>query len=262
MTYETIRIEQDERGVATLILDRAEKHNALSSQLIEELTQAAVALGQEKRVRAVVLTGAGKSFCAGADLSWMKEQFDASREQRMNEARKLANLLRQLNELPKPLIGRIQGQAYGGGIGVMSVCDTAIVQADARFGLTETRLGLIPATISPYVIARMGEGPARRIFMSGRLFDAAEAYSLGLCAACVDADTLDAAVDREIRPYLSASPIAVAEAKSLARSLGPTIDDAVIEETITRLADTWETEAAREGVQAFFDKRKPDWAAP
>ncbi len=260
MTYETIRIEQDERGVATLVLNRPEKHNALSSRMIEELTAAAIALGGDERVRVVVLTGEGKSFCAGADLSWMKAQFDATRAHRMDEARKLANLLRQLNELPKPLIGRIQGQAYGGGVGLMSVCDVAVAQSDARFGLTETRLGLIPATISPYVMARLGEGPARRVFMSGRLFDAAEAQSLGLCAMCVDAATFDEAIERQVRPYLSASPVAVSEAKSIVRSLGPIIDDAVMEETITRLADTWETEAAREGVQAFFEKRKPDWA--
>ncbi|MEP3278425.1 MAG: crotonase/enoyl-CoA hydratase family protein [Stappiaceae bacterium] len=261
MNFQTLRIDRDQRGVATLSLCRPEKHNALSSQMIEELTEAATMLGQDEAVRVVVLTGEGKSFCAGADLSWMKEQFDATREQRMTEARKLANLLRTLNELVKPLIGRIQGQAFGGGIGLMCVCDSTVVASGAKFGLTETRLGLIPATISPYVIARMGEGKARRVFMSARLFGAEEAQALDLCAVVASAADLDKLTEQEVRPYLSASPIAVAEAKALARSLGPRIDELVIEETVVRLADTWETTAAREGLRAFFDKRKPDWVA-
>lgn len=261
MSYETISIAVDERGVATLTLDRAEKHNALSAQMITELTQAAGELGADDRVRVVVLTGAGASFCAGGDLGWMREQFEASRETRMAEARKLAMMLKSLNELPRPLIGRVQGQAFGGGIGMMSVCDTVVAVDSARFGLTEVRLGLIPATISPYVLARMGEGKARRVFMSARLFGAEEACDLNLVARVVSEADLDAKVEREVKPYLSAAPAAVAASKALARSLGQAITDAVIDDTIRRLADTWETPEAQEGISAFFEKRKPAWTA-
>ena len=169
-------------------------------------------------------------------------------------------MLRALNEIPKPLIGRIHGNAFGGGLGLISACDVAIGAERARFGFTETRLGIIPATISPFVLARIGEGPARRVFMSARLFDAAEARDLGLLARVVSEDDLDEAVEREVAPYLSAAPSAVAAAKALARRLGPALDDAVLDDVIRRLADTWETPEAREGITAFFEKRPPAWA--
>jgi methylglutaconyl-CoA hydratase len=258
--FETIRIDTDPRGVATLTLARAEKHNSLSATMIAELTAAAAELGVDPAVRVVVLTGEGASFCAGGDLDWMRAQFTADRATRIGEARKLAVMLQALNELPKPLIGRVQGQAFGGGIGMMSVCDVCIAVDGAKFGLTETRLGLIPATISPYVVARMGEGKARRVFMSARLFDAAEARDLDLVARVVAAEELDAAVEREVKPYLAAAPGAVARAKALARSLGTPITEPVIAATIERLADCWEDPEAHEGISAFFDKRKPAWS--
>ncbi|MEM9009956.1 MAG: crotonase/enoyl-CoA hydratase family protein [Pseudomonadota bacterium] len=260
MSFETIRIETDARGVATLTLDRPERHNAMSAPMIAELTEAAETLAADPAVRAVVLTGAGESFCAGGDLTWMRAQAETDRAGRLAEARKLAMMLYALNTLPKPLIGRVNGQAYGGGIGMMAVCDVAVGADGARFGLTETRLGLIPATISPYVIARMGEGRARRVFMSARRFDAAEAVALGLLARAVPEAELDAATEAEVTPYLATAPGAVAAAKALARSLGPVIDSAVIEETARRLADTWEGDEAAEGIDAFLGKRKPRWA--
>ncbi|HDZ73411.1 MAG TPA: enoyl-CoA hydratase, partial [Aurantimonas coralicida] len=149
----TIRIETDTRGVATLTLARPDKHNAMSAVMIAELTQAAEELGADSTVRVVVLTGEGRSFSAGADLAWMKAQFTASREERITEATALARMLKALNEMPKPLIGRIQGQAFGGGLGLIAVCDVAVANDAARFAFTETKLGLIPATISPYVLA-------------------------------------------------------------------------------------------------------------
>ncbi len=206
----------------------------------------------------MVLTGEGDSFCAGADLAWMRAQASAGRDERIAEARKLALALRALNELPKPLIGRINGQAFGGGLGLMSVCDVSVAVDTARFGFTEVRLGLIPATISPYVLARMGEGRARRVFMSARIFDAYEARELGLLSSAVPAD-LEAAVEAEVRPYRSASPQAVASAKALVHRLGPAIDDAVVGETVAMLADAWETADAAEGIAAFFDRRRPRW---
>ena len=152
------------------------------------------------------------------------------------------------------------GPGFGGGVGLACVCDVTLAAEDTRFGLTETRLGLIPATIGPYVLARMGEGRARRVFMSARIFGAAEAAELGIVAKAVPADGLDAAVEAEIAPYLSVAPGAVGAAKALARSLGPRIDAAVIDDTIRRLADVWETEEARHGIAAFLDKTSPRWA--
>ena len=257
---ETIRIEVDGRGVAGLVLARAEKHNALSAQMIAELTEAAGRLARDPAVRVVVLRADGDSFCAGGDLGWMQEQMRADGATRAREATKLAAMLGALNTLPKPLIGRVQGNAFGGGIGMMSVCDVAVGSDTARFGLTEARLGLIPATIGPYVVARMGEAMARRVFMSARLFGADEAVRLGLLAQAVPAADLDAAIEAEVAPYLACAPGAVAEAKRLVRRLGPPIDEAVIAETIAALVERWESPEAAEGINAFFGKRKPNWA--
>lgn len=257
--YETLQLEVDARGVARLVLDRADKHNALSARMIEELHDAARRLGGDAAVRAVLLTGSGKSFCAGGDLGWMRAQMAADADTRFAEARKLAMMLNALNTLPKPLIGAVQGNAFGGGVGLVSVCDVAIGADHLKMGLTETRLGLIPATIGPYVIARMGEARARRVFFSGRLFDAAEAVELGLLARRVPADDLAAAAEAELLPYLDCAPGAVAAAKRLARALGPRIDEAVIDRTIAALVETWEGDEAPEGIAAFFDRRKPSW---
>lgn len=255
----TISIERDARGVATLWLDRAEKHNAMSAQMIAELHEAARSLGADEGVRAVVLAAKGRTFCAGGDLGWMREQFDADPQTRSHEAAKLAHMLQALNTLPKPLIGRVHGNAFGGGIGLMSVCDVAVGAEDAQFALTETRLGLIPATIGPYVAARMGEAYARRVFMSGRRFGADEAVALGLLARVVPEGDLDAAVEDEVEPYLSCAPGAVARAKALLRGFGPRIDEEVIDGTVAALAETWAGDEAPEGISAFFERRKPGW---
>lgn len=256
---QTLSISTDARGVARLTLDRPDKHNALSAKMIAELTKAAVDLGVSDQVRAVVLTGAGKSFCAGGDLAWMQEQMRADPQTRGREAAKLAHMLQALNTMPKPLIGALQGNAFGGGVGLASVCDVAIGVDHLKMGLTETRLGIIPATIGPYVLARMGEGRARRVFMSSRLFDAAEAQTLGLLANVVPAAALAEAIEAEVAPYLSCAPGAVAAAKALARSLGPRIDAQTIDMTIAALKARWETEEAAEGIDAFFAKRKAAW---
>lgn len=259
--FETIRIAHDTRGVATLWLDRAEKHNAMSGQMIAELTEAAQQLGSDAATRVVILAAAGKTFCAGGDLGWMRDQFAAAPEVRSAEAAKLAHMLQALNTLPKPLIGRLQGNAFGGGIGLASVCDVAIGADHILMGLTETRLGLIPATIGPYVCARMGEARARRVFMSGRRFEATEGVGLNLLARAVPVDDLDRAVEAEVAPYLDCAPGAVARAKALLRHLGPRIDDSVIAHTVEELAACWQGDEAPEGIGAFFDKRKPSWTA-
>ncbi len=259
--FETIRVDVDARGVATLMLNRPEKHNAMSGQMLAELKQAAEQLGADHAVRVVVLSGAGTSFCAGGDLGWMREQMAADNETRGREAAKLAYALQALNTMPKPLIGALQGNAFGGGVGLASVCDVAIGADHIKMGLTETRLGLIPATIGPYVVSRMGEGRARRVFMSARIFGAAEAVELGLLAKVVPAQDLKARVEDEVVPYLSCAPGAVGAAKALARRLGPRIDEGTIEITIKALTERWASEESAEGIGAFFDKRKAEWMA-
>ena len=257
--FDTLDVETDMRGVATLTLNRPAKHNALDAVMIRELTRAAEILGGDDTVRVVVLTGAGRSFCAGGDLDWMKEQMEADRASRVSEARRLAEMLGALNTMPKPLIGRVQGSAFGGGVGMACVCDVAVGVNGLKFGMTETRLGLVPATVGPYVLARIGEAMARRVFMSGRVFGSDEAVKLGLLARSVGADDLDMAVEEEVAPYLSAAPGAVAEAKALARRLGPVIDDMTVDDTVKALTRRWESEEAPEGIRAFFERRDPVW---
>lgn len=257
--FETLLLETDGRGVATLTLNRMDKHNAMSAVMLAELTAVAAQLGADDAVRVVILTGAGKTFCAGGDLAWMQAQMAADPDTRFKEARKLAEMLQALNTLPKPLIGMVQGNAFGGGLGLLSVCDVAIGADHLKMGLTETRLGLIPATIGPYVVARMGEARARRVFMSARLFGAQEAVDLGLLARIVPSESLAKAVEAEVLPYLSCAPGAVASAKQLVRDLGPQISEATIDHTIHALVSRWETDEAIEGITAFFDKRRPDW---
>ncbi len=257
--YETITIETDARGVATLTLARDAKHNALSAQMLAELTQAAAELGGDDAVRVVILAAAGKTFCAGGDLGWMQEQMGMDAATRAQEAGKLATMLGALNRLPKPLIGRLHGNAFGGGVGMAAVCDVAVGVDSLKMALTETKLGIIPATIGPYVIARMGEGRARRVFMSGCVFGAEEAVELGLLARSVPEAELDAAVEREVLPYLACAPGAVAAAKALAQDLGGAATEEAVALSIAALAARWETEEAAEGIGAFFEKRKAAW---
>lgn len=257
--FETLTLTTDDRGIARLTLNRPARHNTLSAQMIAELTAAAARLAAASEVRVVVLAAEGDSFCAGADLGWMKEQIEGGEAARRAGATALARMLSTLNSLPKPLIGRVQGQAYGGGLGMMAVCDSCIGVDGARFGLTETRLGLIPATISPYVVARIGAAAARRHFLSARLFDAAEAHRIGLLASVTAPDDLDAAVEAEVAPFLACAPGAVAASKALVARLAPPVDEALIAATIDLLIARWEDPEAAEGIAAFLERRKPDW---
>lgn len=259
--YDTVDLSVDGRGVATLTLNRPEKHNAMSAQMLDDLTAAAGWLAGQDNIRVVVMTGAGKSFCAGGDLAWMRAQREVPAAERVAESMKLAVMLQALDTLPQPLIGAVQGNAFGGGLGMASVCDVAIGADHVKMGFTETRLGLIPANIGPYVIARMGQARARRVFMSARIFGAEEAVDLGLLARVVPAEELSAAVEAEVVPYLSCAPGAVADAKALIRELGPRIDDDVSQLTAEALSRRWESPESEEGIGAFFDKRKPSWQA-
>lgn len=260
MRHETLEVTRDARDVVSVTLNRPEKRNALSARMIAELTDVAAALNARPDTRAVVLRGAGKVFCAGGDLSWMMAQIEADRDTRMAEARKLAMMLHALNTLRAPLIGLVHGVAMGGGVGMAAVCDSVVAIEGTRFAFTETRLGLIPATISPYVLARMGEGAARRVFMSSRVFGADEAAQLGLVSRSVPPEEAEAALAEEVAPYLDVAPGAVGRAKALARALGPRIDEETIDLSIRALADAWETDEARDGVAAFLDKSTPPWS--
>jgi methylglutaconyl-CoA hydratase len=254
-----VLVDIDTRGVATLRLNRPDQHNAMSAALIGKLAAVTERLGRDPAVRVVVLTGNGKSFCAGGDLNWMRDQMAADAATRADAASAIASMLQALNTLPKPLIGRVQGNAFGGGVGLACVCDVVVADETALFGLTETRLGLIPATIGPYVIARMGEAKARRVFMSSRRFDCAEAVELGIVARAVRSADLDIAVENEVKPFLACAPGAVAAAKALARTLGSGIDDLAVQNSIAALILRWESEEASEGISAFFEKRNPKW---
>ncbi len=257
--FEDIAVSIDARGVATLTLDRSGRHNALSGRMIAEIAAATAMLAVEPKARVVVLAADGPSFCAGADLNWMQEQIRGSREQRLREASRLAHMLLALHELDKPLIGRVQGHAFGGGIGLMCTCDIVVGVPGCRFGLTETRLGLVPATIGPHVAARLGVGTVRRALLSPGLLGSDEAKDIGLLSRIVPESDLDDAVREEAEPFLSAAPGALATAKSLVRSLGPVIDKTLVERTIDVLVETWDGREAADGVAAFFKKEPPPW---
>lgn len=259
MTFETIRLATDDRGVCRLTLARPDVHNAMNAEMIAELRRAADAIAKDADIRLVVLTGEGKSFCAGGDLRWMQGNVAKAREERIREAGELADMLGALDRLPKPLIGRVNGPAYGGGTGLIAVCDLAIGVAPARFGLTEVRLGLVPATISPYVVRRMGPANARKVFFSGRLFSAEEAKALGLLSAVVAPDQLDAAVEAEVAAHLEAAPGAVAATKRLVHYVASHGADENRAYTLAALADAWETAEGKEGIQTFLEKKTPWW---
>lgn len=255
-----VKLAVDVRGVATVSLARSEKRNALSAQMMDELTQVAAQLDADDAVRVVVLAAEGGVFCAGGDLGWMRAQMEADDAARTVEARRIAGMLQALNSMAKPLIGRVHADAFGGGVGMCCVCDVVVASEGAMFGLTETKLGLIPATIGPYVMARMGEGRARQVFMSSRRFGAHEAKDLGIVSRVVADADLVTAIAREVDPYLACAPGAVAAAKAYARSYGPKIDAATMDRSIAALLAQWASDEAQEGIAAFFEKRKPRWA--
>lgn len=257
---EFIKTEIDARGVATLWLARPEKHNALSRDMMSQLESAAKDLAKNQSVRVVVLAAEGKTFCAGGDLAWMRAQMEMDSDTRKAESGKIASALAALAALPQPLIGRLHGNAFGGGVGLACVCDVAVGVNGTKFGLTETKLGVIPANIGPYVVARMGPTRARRVFMSARIFDAAEAVELDVLSRVVDPEDLDRAVAFEVDPYLSCAPGAVAEAKALLNELGGHVDQSQVDLAIDALARRWNTDEAKEGTLAFFEKRPPSWS--
>jgi len=257
---ERIRCEIDARGVARLTLDRADKHNAFDDVVIRELTAELERLGADARVRVVVLTGAGRSFSAGADLGWMRAMAAAGERENREDALALARLMRTLDGLTKPAVARVNGPAYGGGVGLVACCDIAIASSDARFAFTEVRLGLAPAVISPYVIAAIGARQARKLFATGESFDAQRAFAIGLVHGVVAPDALDAGVEAVVVQLLQGGPAAQGEIKKLvamvAREAGADDLEARTTDVIARLRASPE---GKEGLDAFLGKREPGW---
>ena len=247
-------------GFALLSLARPDVHNAFDETLIAELTAALRALDADSAVRAVVLLGHGRSFCAGADLNWMKKMAGYGHAKNLADAQALAAMLKTLNTLSKPTIARVHGAAYGGGVGLVACCDIAIAAQDATFALSEAKLGLIPATISPYVIEAIGARMARRYFLSAERFDAAEAYRIGLVHDIVLQGDLDSRINEVLGALVVAGPRAQAESKALIRAVASRpVDDSVIADTAARIARVRSTPEAKEGVAAFLGKRRAAW---
>ncbi|MGP4713671.1 MULTISPECIES: enoyl-CoA hydratase/isomerase family protein [unclassified Psychrobacter] len=249
-----------ENYIATVTLNRPEIRNAFNDEMISELTAVFKQLGQSDEVRVITLAAAGKAFCAGADLKWMRAMADYDYDENLADADKLAQMLKTIYECPKPTIAAIQGDVYAGGMGLVAVCDVAIAVKIANFCLSEVRLGLAPATISPYVIRALGARASQRYFLTAEVFDAKKARQLGFIHERVNEDELQNRVAAICAKIVNNSPDAVKTCKRLLHDIaGETIDDELIADTVKDIADIRSSEQGKEGVQAFLQKRKPDW---
>ena len=248
------------QGIATVTLNRPEKHNAFDDTIIAELRDSFEALAQNKEVRVVILASSGKNFSAGADLAWMKRMAEYDYGHNMKDAEALAAMLKALFDLPQPTIARVQGAAFGGAVGLVSCCDMAVASEDASFALSEVKIGLVPATISPYVIRAIGERAARRYFVTAERFDAIDALRLGLVSDVVSADALDARVAQLANTICGNGPAAVRAAKDLVNAVaGQELDRELIEDSCARIAHIRVSKEGQEGLDAFLNKRKPNW---
>jgi len=247
---------------ATITLTQPEVRNAFSDEVIAEITAAFTEVGARAEVRAVVLAAEGPAFCAGANLNWMRRMADYTREENVADAGKLAEMLRVIYECPKPTVARVQGDVYAGGMGLVAACDMAVAVDTAGFCLSEVKIGLIPATISPYVIRAMGARAAHRYFLTAERFDAAEALRIGFVHEAVAAEQLDARVDALVKALASASPNAMRACKKLVLDVAEReINAGLIAATVEGIADIRASDEGREGVQSFLQKRKPGWLA-
>jgi methylglutaconyl-CoA hydratase len=262
MTYQTLDITIATDKVATVTLNRPDVRNAFNEAMIAELALAFDELGNNDLVRAVVLAANGTAFCAGADLNWMKKMAAFSQAENQADAARLADMLRTIYLCPKPVVARVQGDCYAGGMGLVAACDIVVAADGVNFCLSEVRLGLVPATVSPYVIRAMGEQAARRYFLTAERFDAREAHRIGLAHEVVSPEALDTSVAAMVSALVSNSPHAVREAKKLVRAVaGQEISDFLLEDTANRIAEIRASDEGREGVASFLEKRKPSWLA-
>ena len=247
-------------GVARVTLDRPQIRNAFDDALISALTSALRELDADEGVRAVVLAGNGPAFCAGGDLNWMKRMAGYSYDENLQDAQALADLMKTLDRMRKPTIARVHGPAYAGGVGLVAACDIAIGVPEAKFCLSEAKLGLSPATISPYVVRAMGERMARRYFLTAEVFDAAEAQRIGLLTAVSPSEKLDGEIEEILRHLMMGGPQALAKIKDLIRTVASSpVDDSLIADTAKRIAEIRVSAEGREGIAAFLEKRKPSW---
>ncbi|NMM26740.1 MAG: enoyl-CoA hydratase/isomerase family protein [Glaciimonas sp.] len=259
MDYQTIELQRDGHA-ALVILNRPEVRNAFNEITIAEITQAFLEISIDTSIRAVVLAARGPAFCAGADLNWMRKMADYTQEENRADAAQLAQMLRVIYECPQPVVARVQGDCYAGGMGLIAACDIAVTVEEANFCLSEVKLGLIPATISPYVIRAMGENAARRYFLTAERFTAEEALRIGLVQEVVALHALDATVTAIVKSLAGNSPNAVRQAKRLVREVGgKSISSILIADTVESIAQIRASEEGREGVSAFLEKRKPSW---
>ena len=259
MTYDTLLVTVADK-VATVTLNRPDLRNAFNEGAIAELARVFDELGRHDTVRSIVLAANGPSFCAGADLNWMKKMAGYSHDENEADAMRLAEMLRTIYLCPKPVVARVQGDCYAGGMGLVAACDIVVASETAGFCLSEVKLGLIPATISPYVIKAMGEQAARRYFLTAERFDAVEAQRIGVAHAVVAPEALDATVAGIVKALVNNSPHAVRQAKTLVREIvGQPVDDALLLDTAGRIAAIRASNEGREGVASFLEKRKPTW---
>jgi methylglutaconyl-CoA hydratase len=250
-------------GVARVTLDRPELRNAFDDALIQKLSDAFEAIETDASVRVMVLAGNGPAFCAGADLNWMKRMAGYGHAENLADATALAQMLAKLDRLPKPTIARVHGPVYAGGTGLVAACDIAVGTPEAKFCLSEAKLGLSPATISPYVMRAMGERMARRYFLTAEVFDAAEALRTGMLSALVEAKDLDSEIEKLMQHLLAGGPAAHGQIKELIRAVARRpVDDALVADTAKRIADIRVSPEGREGIAAFLEKRKPSWCSP
>ena len=260
MTRQSVILERDERGVATVTLDRAARHNAFDGHMIAALNHTFNALAEDRHVRALVLRANGRHFCAGADFDWMRRMAAHSHADNVKDAHALATMLHRLDSLPVPTIARVQGSAMGGGAGLICCCDITIAADDARLAFSEVRWGLIPATISPYVIKTIGSRAARRYFLTAECFDAERARELGMVSEALPKERLDAKIEELISAMLHNSPAAVCAAKQLIFAVdGQALTPELLHDTSVRIADIRSAAEGREGVSAFLEKRNPSW---
>jgi methylglutaconyl-CoA hydratase len=259
MAFTTLTITRDER-VATVTLNRPDVRNAFNETTIAEIKQAFSELGEDAGLRAIVLAANGPAFCAGADLNWMKKMAGYTHAENHADALQLAQMLCTIYQCPKPVVAKVQGDCYAGGMGLVAACDIIVAAEEASFCLSEVKLGLIPATISPYVIKAMGENASRRYFLTAERFGAQEALRIGFVHEVVQADALDAKVAELVKALVNNSPNAVRQAKVLVREVsGQEVSDALLADTAERIAQIRASEQGREGVASFLEKRKPAW---
>jgi methylglutaconyl-CoA hydratase len=250
-------------GVARVTLNRPELRNAFDDELIAQLRKAFFDVEHDPAVRVMILAGNGPAFCAGADLNWMKRMAGYDYEENLADATALAGMLAALDRLPKPTIARVHGPVFAGGTGLVAACDIAVGTPEAKFCLSEAKLGLSPATISPYVIRAMGERAARRYFLTAEVFDAQEALRVGMLSQLVPVERLDAAIDELLKHLLAGGPEAHAKIKALLRAVaGRRPDDTLVAETAQRIAEIRGSPEGKEGIAAFLEKRKASWCSP